>query len=359
MSVHEVIEKSKSKMRIFVSEFVCSGAWPGRLDETSLLREGRAMLGAVATDFARIGGVEVTSTWDRRLGEVPVDSVSWELIESRDQESAAFRRLAAESDATFLISPELDRELAKRRRIIDEVDRVCIGPSAAAIDLCSNKLATYRFLANHRIPAVQTEFLAPNAGGRKFNFPIVAKPIDGAGSQDIQRISNVADLAEFFESHAFRNRTDRFVCQPLTMGQAVSVACLVLPESGSTFVFPIAAQHLSDQQRFTYLGGEIPVGLSADATDSIVRSVRSVCEKLPGVRGYMGFDFIVPDNSGVPLLVDINPRLTTSYLGYRELCSQNIAELLINRDSFAPSVTWNEGAIEFTSDGKVTVKVSK
>ena len=59
-------------MRIFVSEFLTSGAWNVPAVPASLLREGTAMLSAIASDFAQVADCEVVTTWDRRWGPFPL-----------------------------------------------------------------------------------------------------------------------------------------------------------------------------------------------------------------------------------------------------------------------------------------------
>jgi predicted ATP-grasp superfamily ATP-dependent carboligase len=46
---------------------------------------------------------------------------------------------------------------------------------------------------------------------------------------------------------------------------------------------------------------------------------------IPGLAGYVGIDLLLPDG-GDPLIVEINPRLTTSYVGYRRIYSTPIPQ---------------------------------
>ena len=49
------------------------------------------------------------------------------------------------------------------------------------------------------------------------------------------------------------------------------------------------------------------------------------CHSIPGLAGYIGFDLILTPDSRRLVVVEANPRLTTAYLGYRELAKENLA----------------------------------
>jgi predicted ATP-grasp superfamily ATP-dependent carboligase len=46
------------------------------------------------------------------------------------------------------------------------------------------------------------------------------------------------------------------------------------------------------------------------------------------LKGYVGIDFVLTEHK--PFVVDVNPRLTTSYVGLRKVARFNVAEALVN-----------------------------
>jgi predicted ATP-grasp superfamily ATP-dependent carboligase len=46
---------------------------------------------------------------------------------------------------------------------------------------------------------------------------------------------------------------------------------------------------------------------------------------IPGLRGYVGVDFIL-DASATPVVLEVNPRLTSAYVGLSALLGRNLAE---------------------------------
>ncbi len=72
---------------------------------------------------------------------------------------------------------------------------------------------------------------------------------------------------------------------------------------------------------------------------------------VPGLRGWVGVDLVLPDD-GPPVVVEINPRLTTSYLGYRRLTGTNLAERWL-RGAANGTIAWGRRRVDFRPDGEV------
>lgn len=56
---------------------------------------------------------------------------------------------------------------------------------------------------------------------------------------------------------------------------------------------------------------------------------------MPQLFGYAGIDFIQTE-AGEDLVLEINPRLTTSYAGIKQALGVNVAELVLNLPNNAP-----------------------
>lgn len=348
-------------MRIFVSEFICGGAASGRPLSTSLLREGMAMLSALIADFVRIPGCQVVTTLDRRLNDrlrKSDASLQIETVESSTAESQAFDRLVLESDATLVIAPETDGALVCRVSRVHELGGKSLNCLPLAIDLCGDKLRLHDHFVRQSIPTIETRRLAIGTDRRNpLDRACVLKPRDGAGSWLTfaipagDSIAWVRAVAMFLEAGA----DDRALIQPWIAGQPLSVGCLC-HSSGNIDIFPIACQVLGPGS-LQYQGGSIPAKITPDAVATISRIVRSVCDSIKGLRGYIGIDVLLPEvTSPSPLIVEINPRLTTSYVGYRRLCHDNLAERWIrSTDRLATDssrgLTWKDEVVSFRSDG--------
>lgn len=302
-------------MRIFVYEHVTAGGLGAEVP-ASLQSEGRAMLDAVVADFRRIAGVEVHS----------------------DCAADGFRAQSALSDWTLVIAPEFDNFLHDLSRAVLEAGGRLLGSTPDTIRLTADKLAMARFWHAHGVahPATKSDVTS-------MPTPCVLKPRFGAGSQATYLIRDETESKSAWQT-AQAEWSGEFIAQTHVAGQAASVALLV--SESQTLVLLPARQQLSDDGRFRYFGGSIPLPepLTGRAIDIALRAIAGI----DGLRGYVGVD-VVLGNDGVDYAIEINPRLTTSYLGLRQLCQQNLAELMLRmaQGETIDAVTWHSGAVSW------------
>jgi predicted ATP-grasp superfamily ATP-dependent carboligase len=342
---------------LFVHEYFSSGAYAGELRESSLAPEGLAMLAAILEDFTTCSAGRVVTTLDRRLtddaDEMRLDSwaeIHW--AESPEHERVLFQKLAAQCTGTFVIAPETDGLLLDRREQVEATGGRFVGHSAGAIKLCSDKFAFFEHLVRHDLPTIQTKLFDRTAAASTFQFPIVIKPLDGAGSQDTYLISNEREFADLHETlGATFRREGQAIVQPYLAGLTLSIGAIADGPLGGVHVFPTGQQHLSDDGRFHYRGGTIPACLrkAVDASKLVTR----ICRSIEGLSGYIGLDLLLPVDSQRLLVVEANPRLTTSYLGYRALAKENLAARILHPERANAPIAWHSGRVDFTADGRI------
>ena len=334
-------------MRIFVSEYLTCGAMSDEPDvPVSLLNEGRAMHAAIVTDFASLDGVEVVTTWDDRLPPPSFPrNVSVRLANSVRTEREYFLAESRTACYTFVIAPEFENLLAERWEWVASVGGRWLGSDADAIAICSDKLATSRRLRSDLLPMVETS-LIEDQSLPPWDWPVVVKPRDGAGSLNVRRIDSHFQWSEMLLSRSKADMHRPELVQPFVAGQAISVGVIVDPDD-TLHVLPTAVQHLSDDGCFAYTGGEISAEHFAHLSAEITRLVERIDQAIPGLGGYFGIDLIAQDDSLT--IIEINPRLTTSYLGYRKLTIENLAERLVYAGVKDP-VRWQTGPVRFTPD---------
>jgi tyramine---L-glutamate ligase len=294
----------------------------------SLLAEGRAMRDAVCADFERLAGM--------RIRTLDTDS------------EAAFRKEAAAADYALVIAPEFDGILEERCRWVEESGSELLGPTPAAVRLTADKLRLARHLRATGVPTPECWLLGDEPTG---TFPIVWKPRDGAGSQATFLLNGIADRRQVQAVMEAEGSASPMIAQRFVQGVAASVAFLI-GLRGATALVP-CRQHLSDDGRFTYRGGSLP--LPEPLASQALQVASSAVGCVPGLRGYVGVDVVVSEHEG--WAIEINPRLTTSYIGLRALAHFNLAEAMLAavRGDELPSLEWKTGPINFTADGEVAI----
>ena len=335
-------------MHIFVYEWATGGGLveePGALPG-SLVREGAAMIGALAADLVKISSCQVSALRDPRILQLALPRCKVIDVISRSSHRDEFELLAAEAEATILIAPEFDGILlAAARRVLDHGGRL-LSPSAEFIGVASNKQRTCEFLTTAGVPVPHGMVIEPDEPlPEDFDFPAVLKPIDGAGSQDVYVVSGPHDSPP---AYAWPRRLEHYV-----PGLAASVALLCGPHS--RIALTPCRQRISDDGRLRYLGGELPLpaGLAERAAGLAERALAA----LPPTTGYVGVDLILgrDPHGDEDVVIEVNPRLTTSYVGLRAAARSNLAEAMwLISQGQVPSVDFDTRPLEFYPAGNVS-----
>jgi predicted ATP-grasp superfamily ATP-dependent carboligase len=257
-------------------------------------------------------------------------------------ELAMLSLLAAQSDWTLLIAPETAGVLAQRAGLVELVGGRLLSPGTASITLAANKQATMDHLGRRQYPVPRGGLLSAAAGAlEKVPFPAVLKPIDGCGSQDVRLLASAEEITPNLE-------LDRWRLEEFVPGLAVSVAMLCGP--AERYALPACEQRLSSDGRFTYLGGRLrlPAKLDGRARNLALAAMMA----MPPTTGYVGIDLVLgdeADGSG-DRIIEINPRLTTSYIGLRELAESNLAAAMLAVAEGRPAdLRFSNKEIEFSA----------
>jgi len=343
-------------MRIFVSEFLTCGACAEEDLPESLLREGQCMLQCILEDCLRIPDCHVVTTWDHRLDQqkLPNDP-NLELITSftQNEEEHHFKRLTTACDLTYVIAPEFENILAERRMFVDECGGRFAGPSLATIELGSDKLRFAEYVRSNALRTIQTELVPLEESSLPFPYPVVVKPRDGAGSQNTFLLHSDEEWKHVAEAIADPSQTGEMICQPFERGTPISIG-IIADNNNQPDILPVVHQRISEDGRFQYLGGLLPMNLSEQMTRKLQEHLQQFVALLPEWHGYMSIDIILPENENEPpIFVELNPRLSTSFIGYRQLTSQNLTErILFPRQDFEP-LQWGQQQIHFLPDGQI------
>jgi len=331
-------------MRILAYEYLCSGVLAGTADAEPLRREGWLMLDAVVSDLARCPGASVDVLLDPGLLS---RAHSWPATTSihpvqAGTEEGAFTAILQRCDAALVIAPEFNNILFRRTRLVEEAKKPLLGCSAEAVRLTADKRDLAQRWAGTEIPTPPClSWPAAGAG------PWVLKPRDGAGSQATFLISHANQWESAVRQARQEGWAGELLGQPFVPGLPASVAFLVGPREATAL--PACQQLLSQDGRFHYQGARLPLppNLNRRAQSLARRAIAAV----PGLRGYVGVDLVLgfPANGSGDAVMEINPRLTTSYVALRRLAHFNLAEALLAAvgGQALPVMTWEQGPLDF------------
>lgn len=304
------------------------------------------MVRAVANDFAQLPDTQVSVFRDVQLSQFPIRAHEIIEIDSRGKHDEEFDRLASTADATLLIAPELDGVLLKQVRKAETVGAQLLSPSSQFVCIAADKHETASRLSAAGVAVPQACLIESDESlPQDFPFPAVLKPLDGCGSQDIYIVSSHYDRPP---PYAWARRLEEFV-----PGLAVSVAVLGGPQG--LFPLPACRQYISDDGRLRYLGGSLPIapGLARRATELSVATLRA----MPSHVGIVGVDLVLGgDPDGLEdAVIEVNPRLTTSYVGLRAASKVNLAgQMLGIASGFSSELIFDARPLEFDTTGTVS-----
>jgi len=356
-------------MRILAYEFAIGGGLAGRPVPESLAREGRAMLTALVADLARIGRHEIVTTADRRFTLHTPRGVDVVTIGVRGAQS--FDELVSWADAVWLIAPETGGCLERLARRVERLGKTLLGSTSTAIRRASDKHRLPGVLAHCGVAHPRTRLLGAGENAapiaEALGYPIVVKPRRGAGCEGVRLAWNPRELrlavrarpqvrltaeATYESVRGVRLQPDR-VLQQYVRGVHASVS--LISDGSRAVALSVNAQAIRAARNFAYRGGRTPLDhpLAERAIDAAMRT----CEAFPGLHGYVGVDLVLTSADAV--VIEVNPRLTTAYLGVRSAINRrsssgNIAEMAIDACAGKlPARPRIARHVRFTSAGRV------
>jgi predicted ATP-grasp superfamily ATP-dependent carboligase len=303
-----------SNLKVFVCEFITGGGLYNAPLPASLVREGEAMLAGLLAELSELPDVSLVVARDPRL-PLPAFPAHYCIPESGEDIHALWQRAIDQADAAWVIAPESGGVLEK---IAVMAGTKSIGCEPEAIRIAASKLATSRHLAAHGVPAVPT-FLSSEP--RPPAAAWVAKPDDGVGCDGMRRFEDAAAL----EAWLADGRMGSHVVQPWLPGEAASLSMLC--RAGRAQLLSCNRQLIEVADGAIQYRGSVLNAMTQHWGDFQDIASR-VAQALPGLRGYVGIDVVV-DGDRVTV-IEINPRLTTSYAGLSRAIGRNAAGLVLD-----------------------------
>jgi predicted ATP-grasp superfamily ATP-dependent carboligase len=307
-------------MRLFICEFITGGGLQGRELPENLVREGSMMLEALLKDLLELSITDIITTRDVRLDPLllPV-----EIVVIKEDIYPVWKSCMNDADAVLIIAPESDDILYNLTLMAEQADCYVLGSASEAVKSTSSKLVTANLLFKNKILCIETSPL--NSDFPESQSGWVIKPDDGVGGEDCYFCADKKELDRLKNSISI----ERFVIQEYIAGKPASISMIC--NKGKAQLLACNKQLFSFNPdisgRKALLKGLVVNGLM-EQWELFNTLAQDIAKAYKGLLGYVGVDLIVTESAVV--VVEINPRLTTSYAGLRRSLSLNPAELILS-----------------------------
>ena len=294
------------------------------------------MLRTLISDFKATGHY-VTTMLDSRLSRLnpPLGADCIVPVFSSREAQAAIRKSAASADAAYVIAPETEGVLQSLVESVEQTGAASLNCPASTIGKVVDKTVLQEALKKLELPTPETitfsvaddvEEIKRAIHGR-LCFPLIFKPSNDVNCCGLSVARNESQVAGAVGKIKRESSSKRFLAQEFIKGAAASVSLIstgsdALPISLNRQDVTIGAPDAISSYNGGLVPFDHPLRLGAFAVaEKIVKSFRDL-------RGYVGVDLVLTEEEAVA--IEVNPRLTTSYIGLRRVVNFNPAEAIVN-----------------------------
>ncbi len=332
------------KKTLFIFEYVSGGGFNQMKIPSSLFCEGYGMLKSIILDFKKLN-FKISTLLEHRIfflsSYLKADNIKETRVE--DNYIDLFKAEVKKCDYCFIIAPEFSEILYTLTKIVKDYNRKLLSVDLEGIQLGMSKFETYKFFKKNKVNTPLTYQIPFKGKSLDFNFisqkfdelkcPIIIKPDDGVGAESIYYIESESQLSHFIHEYSNKFEKDRcYILQEFIEGEDLSISLIAHKELLDKFdknhlILAINSQNINiknQKVKSEYFGGYTPV-------NDLYIQISNILEKLDFTKfnGYFGIDFIRKADNSL-FFIELNPRLTTSYIGVRKILSYNPVEVITN-----------------------------
>jgi predicted ATP-grasp superfamily ATP-dependent carboligase len=304
------------------------------------------MLRGLTEDF-KAAGHEVTVLLDARIARFnpPLQADNIRQVNKLEEFEQVLKAALSWAEAAYMVAPESDGILHYLTKRVESSNARSLNCSASAIAQASDKAKVAEHAKQLGLNFPKTVQLKPSDSieamaetvENEVGFPAVIKPVSSAGCGGLSVVQEAFEV-EAAVDKIFGEAGNVGVCaQEFVQGVPASVSLLcrgeeVLPLSLNLQDLTLA----SPEDESNYNGGLVPFDypLKPEAFEAAKRLTHS----FRGLFGYVGVDVILGTQK--VYVMEVNPRLTTSYVGLRKASKLNIADALLKEEA-AHNVEFN------------------
>ncbi len=220
----------------------------------------------------------------------------------------SFEDCLKEADVALIVAPENDFTLYELTKKVEEFGVENLGAESEAVKITSDKYELYKKL--------RKVVKMPKTSLSELEGKYVVKPRVSCGGENIRIGGEVPE---------------NFVAQEFVEGKPISASYLAIND---VILLSVNEQIL---EGFEYRGAIVPFEVDKDLEREIEEIGCRVAEKIKGLKGYFGIDFVLGEEL---YLIEVNARLTTPSILFEFSYGKSLADMME----------------EFKKEGKVSVK---
>jgi predicted ATP-grasp superfamily ATP-dependent carboligase len=320
-------------LNLLIFEYVSGGGYADQKLSSNILSEAYGMLRSLVSDFKNAGH-NITTLMDARLVEfnAPIEASKIVPVYAQNQIEKKIEELSSLVDYFYVIAPESGQILQKILHTVEDAGGVSLNSEIYAVNHVSNKMKTFEKLKQSglKVPKTvpldikeKTENIRRQV--KELEYPVIIKPLEGTSCVGLSKVKDENEIPKAIKKVTQESTSRQFVAQKLVKGQAASACVISTGDKATALSLNKQLVNLASPECDSrYIGGVVPFKHSLEI--EALRAAEKAVEVVNGLKGYVGVDLILTDKE--PIVIEINPRLTVSYIGLNRVANFNTADAI-------------------------------
>ena len=303
-------------MNILVYEYVLGEEF-NENSSTTLINEARLIINHIIKDLAQHYPNSkislLTNKKNKKIFE-NIKTINRDYTHKADEDIINYKD---EYEKFLILAPEENQKMYEIIKSLEANKVDVINCSSNFIKITGNKIVTYNYLKKlkEHLINVYTDYKKINN-----NLPVVSKIIDGLGSEKLYIFKNREDLENnrdiILNKHFFQKYYE---------GEVVGIN--IIANIDKIKILSINQQIYNYVSKHEIALDKIFFGKYNNMNNTFNSFVEKVMDNFEGYNGFFGIDAILTKDNKI-LFLEINPRLTTSYIGLSKSLGFNPIQIL-------------------------------
>jgi len=234
------------------------------------------------------------------------------------------------ADLVIVIAPSTGRTLYNLVKSCEEEGLDVVDSPSTAVFVATDKALLCKNLEVHGVRTPKTLISRYEEGPKAVEHAlatfgkVVVKPADGDGCAGLSFVSRPEEASIALSVAKQNSRLPYFLVQEYVEGENLSVCLLASDDAIVPLSINMQSVRLKGpREPSMYAGSVVP----HQGNDKVLQVALRAVKSLGRVKGFFGVDLVL--KGGEPYVVEVNPRFTTSYLALREVCEENVPDVLV------------------------------